>query len=171
MRKSLKKRRISTSKMKKGSLIKYPLENVKRSSFEVIRKELKEILHKQPGVYALYDKERLVYVGLAIGLYGRVHGWSKHKRIKWDNFSIFIVKNIKYLRDLETAVVRIAKPKGNKIEGRVPPLYEHYLKRILKEKVNRKRHYLKEKVIRKDKEIRSLRDEVSQMEEAIYSRP
>lgn len=166
----MKMKNLVTRKIKRGSLIRYPLENIRRECFETIRRELRGILHKKPGVYALYNKDKLVYVGLATGLYGRVAGWSKHKKLKWDNFSIFIIKNIKYLRDLETAVVRIAKPKGNKLEGRVPHLYEHFLKKVLKAKVDKKRRYLKEKVRAKDREIKSLRRDVVQIEKAIYSR-
>ncbi len=167
----MRKRHIITSKIKRGSLIKYPLENIKRESFETIRKELKEILHRQQGIYALYRGNRLVYVGLATGLYGRVHGHLRSKRLRWDNFSIFIIKKLKYLRDLETAIVRIARPEGNRLEGRVPHQYEHFLKRVLKDKVNKKRRYLREKAKRKDREIKSLRKEIGQIEEAIYSHP
>jgi len=165
----MKKRHIITSEIKRGSLIRYPLENVKRESFETIRKELKEVLHWQPGIYALYRDDRLIRVGLATELYGRVHGYLK-SRLKWNKFSIFIIKKIKYLKDLETAVLRITKPEGNKQAGRVPHKYEHYLKRILKDKVNKKRKYLKGKVRAKDKEIKSLQREINQIEEAIYSR-
>lgn len=164
----MKSRKISTSKFKRGSLIKYPLENIKRESFGIIKKELKETLRKNPGVYALYKRHRdkLVYVGLATQLYGRVHGWSKHKKLKWDKFSIFVIKNIKYLRDLETAVVRIARPKGNEIKGRVP--YQKYLERILRDKVKEKRKKYWINLRTKDKEIKSLKRDMALIEEAIH---
>ncbi|MEK6690381.1 MAG: hypothetical protein AABY78_03645 [Nitrospirota bacterium] len=162
----MKSRKISTSKFKRGSLIKYPLENIKRESFGIIKKELKETLRKNPGVYALYNRDKLVYVGLATQLYGRVHGWSKHKKLKWDKFSIFVIKNIKYLRDLETAVVRIARPKGNEIKGRVP--YQKYLERILRDKVKEKRKKYRINLRTKDKEIKSLKRDMALIEEAIH---
>lgn len=165
----MKRRHIITSKIKRGSLIRYPLENIKRESFETIRKELKEILHKKPGIYALYRGSRLVYVGLASSIYGRVKGYLKSKRLKWDNFSIFIIKRLRYLRDLETAVVRIAKPEANRIEGRVP--HHNFLKQILKDKVNKKRRSLRKKLKIKNTEIRSLEKEIKLMQEAIYSNP
>ena len=45
-------------------------------------------------------------------------------------------KNIKYLRDVETAVNRIAKPKYSLQKGRVGD--EHYLKRLLNKRVKEK---------------------------------
>ena len=146
-------------------MIKYPLENIQRASFDTIRKELKDILHKAPGIYALYNNDKLAYVGLATRLYGRMVGHLRRKKLKWNNFSIFVVKNIKYLRDIETAVVRIAKPKGNKIEGRVPQ--QNYLKKILKEKIREKRNKLRIKAKKKDREVRGLREEIALVERAI----
>jgi len=165
----MKRRHIITSKIKRGSLIRYPLENIKRESFETIRKELKEILHRKPGIYALYRGNRLVYVGLASSLYRRVKGYLKSKRLKWDNFSIFIIKRLRYLKDLETAVVRIAKPEANRIEGRVP--HHNFLKQVLKEKINKKRKSLSRKLKIKNTEIKSLQKEIGQMQEAIYRSP
>jgi len=156
---------MKTSKMKRGSLIKHLLENVKKESLQLISKELREVFRKKSGIYALYRGDRLVYVGLTTNLYWRVQGHTKSKRLIWDNFSIFIVKNLKYLRDLETGIVRIARPKGNRIEGRVPD--HHFLKRILKFKVKQKRSILKKRARFKDNEMKSLKKEIEQLEEAI----
>ena len=155
------------SRIKRGSLIKYPLENIRAECFEAIRKELKDILHKQPGIYAFYEGDKVVRVGLTGSLYGRIYGQWKSKKLKWDKFSIFVVRNIKYLRDLETAIVRIAKPKGNKQVGRVPSEYHYYLKRLLRDKVKAKRKILRRKIKTKDKEIKNIEKEIKQIVEAI----
>jgi len=54
-------------------------------------------------------------VGLGTNIYWRLKGHAKSKKLVWNTASLFIIgeKNLKYLRDLETAIVRIAKPKGS----------------------------------------------------------
>jgi|ERR1035437_9560519 hypothetical protein len=157
------KKHIITHKIKKGSLIKWPLENIKAESFDVINKELKQILGKHPGIYAFYYNKKLVKVGMASELHRRMNSQWKDKKLKWNNFSIFVIRNIKFLRDLETTIVRIAKPKGNKIEGRVPQ--ENYLKRILSKKIKDKQSAKARKVKYKNNEISALEKEIKLIKE------
>lgn len=50
---------------------------------------------------------------------------------KWNKFSIFVIRRIKYLKDLETLILRIVpKAKGIKIKGRMP--HQHALRRELR---------------------------------------
>ncbi len=37
---------------------------------------------------------------------------------KWDAFSLYLVQNVNYLRELESLLVHIAEPKGNRVRGR-----------------------------------------------------
>ena len=37
---------------------------------------------------------------------------------KWDSFSLYLIRNVNYLRELESLLVRIAEPKGNIAHGR-----------------------------------------------------
>ena len=83
-------------------------------------------------------------MGLSIGLYGRVKGYSKNEDLDWDSASFFVIRHIKYLRDLETAVNRIAKPRYSKQLGRVAD--EHYLARLLKRRVKQKQKELRDAV-------------------------
>src|SRR5713226_6348044 len=114
-------KKIITRKIKRGSLIQYALDDIKRESFEVIKRELASLLKHRAGVYALYQNGKLVRVGLGTNIYWRLKGHAKSKKLVWNTASLFIIEatNIKYLRDLETAIVRIAKPKYNDQQGRV----------------------------------------------------
>jgi len=105
---------------------------VPSDSFEILRGELKEIMHGAGGVYALYKDKRLYYVGLASNLDGRLyHHLERDKHAgKWNNFSVFFVRRTKYLRDLETLVLRIARPKANTMSGKIP--HHHELRRALR---------------------------------------
>ena len=131
-------------KKKKGNLIKHYLQEVKSTSFDAIGREIKKILKEQPGIYALYKEEKLWYVGLATNLKNRIpwHLKDRHAK-KWDNFSIFIVRNGKYLRDLERTVIQIAKPKGNKI---LKKKRDTYLTRELRQLVKEKRNQSRENI-------------------------
>ncbi len=152
------------SKIKRGSLILYALNGITRESFNVIKRELRDSLGNASGIYALYKKDKLVRVGLGTQIYWRVKSHSKNKEILWDNASLFIIrsKNLTYLRDLETAIVRIAKPEGNSQKGRVGN--EHYLARLLNEKVKAKKKKIQEKKRRKDTELKSLDFDIKQIE-------
>ena len=155
------------SKIKRGSLIHYSLDNIKRESFDTIKRELKDTLKNKAGVYALYKGDRLVRVGLGTNIYWRIKGHSKNERLDWDNASLFIIgeKNIKYLRDLETAIVRIAKPKYNRQKGRIRD--EHYLERFLRRSVKEKKRKLGDKRKKKDKELRELEKDIAKIEKVI----
>lgn len=153
-------------KSNKGKLIKGVLLDIPSDNFEAVGKELKEIIHEKPGIYALYKEDKLYYVGLASSLYGRVKWHLKDKHAgKWDHFSIFIVKSSKYLKDLETAIITIAEPKGNSIKGSIPN--QSFLKRLLRRRIKDKRKLLKEKMRNKNEEIKDIGDSIQQIEEAI----
>lgn len=161
---------MTTRKMKRGSLIHYALDGIKRESFEVIKTELATLLKHRAGVYALYENDKLVRVGLGRNIYWRLKGHAKSKKLVWNTASLFIIgeKNLKYLRDLETAIVRIAKPKYNKQKGRVR--HEHYLKRLLRQSVKLKRKRLHERRKRKDKELRELEYRIDKIEKVVTTK-
>jgi hypothetical protein len=126
------KKKYITRKIKRGSLIQYALDGINRESFEVIKTELAALLKRRAGVYALYQNDKLVRVGLGTNIYYRLKGHAKTKKLIWNTASLFIIDNdnLRFLRDLETAIVRIAKPKYNNQKGRVRD--EHFLERLEK---------------------------------------
>lgn len=111
--------KTAIGKIKKGSLIHFALDGITRESFDVIKIELANLLKRRAGVYALYQNDKLVRVGLGTNIYWRLKGHAESKKLVWNSASLFIIgeKNLKYLRDLETAIVRIAKPKYNDQKG------------------------------------------------------
>ena len=70
-------------------------------------------------MYALYRGSRLYYVGLAANLMGRLKGHLKdrHRRL-WDRFSVYLTLDDSNMKELESLLLRIAKPPGNKVTGR-----------------------------------------------------
>jgi excinuclease UvrABC nuclease subunit len=118
----------------KGALIKGMSKNLPSDILidPVFKKKLREILRGYAGIYALYKGERLYYVGLARNLHGRVRWHLKDKHAgKWDHFKIFRIQRVRYLKDIETLIHRIAEPRGNRAMGRVPK--DADLNRVLRE--------------------------------------
>lgn len=141
---------VKKKRSNKGLLIKGMIEKVPASSFGVLRKELKGILKGKSGIYALYKGDKVFYVGLAKELYWRTFHHLERDRManRWDSFSVFIIKRIKYLKDLETLVLRISKPKGNRVKGKLP---EHNL---LRENLRKRAKHLKDEVHSIEKALR-----------------
>jgi hypothetical protein len=70
------------------------------------------------GVYALYKGERLSYVGLASNLMWRLKAHLRDRHAgRWDRFSVYVTHGDRHLREIESILLRIAKPTGNKVKG------------------------------------------------------
>ncbi len=101
------------------NLVDAHLERIPADVFVKFQQAIKGLASKQHGVYALYKGEKLYYVGLAKNLKSRVQQHLKDQhRSKWDTFSLYLVKHVEHLRELETLVIHIAQPKGNTKSGR-----------------------------------------------------
>jgi len=121
-------------KSTKGALIKgmsqrLPSEILENPLFE---KRLREMMRRYAGIYALYRGNKLYYVGLTSNLHGRIrhHRKDRHAR-KWDQFIIFRIQKVAYLKDIETLVTRLVDAPGNRAKGKVPR--DADLNRILRE--------------------------------------
>ena len=79
---------------------------------------LEKFVAGKNGIYALYQHGRLYYVGLATDLKIRLkqHLKDQHAK-KWDHFSVYLTTNWKHLKDLETILLRVHKPEGNRMKG------------------------------------------------------
>jgi len=102
------------------------------------------------GIYALYRKDRLYYVGLTTNLLGRINWHLKDRHAgKWDSFVIFRIKRVDYLRDIETLITHLIKVPGNRVKGKVPR--DADINRILKVIVREHRSEMKpiEKALRR----------------------
>ncbi|MCX8174977.1 MAG: HTH domain-containing protein [Candidatus Micrarchaeota archaeon] len=104
-----------------------------------------EYFEGKSGVYALYnDKEELWYVGLANNLRTRLaqHQKDGHRQ-KWAYFRIFVVPRNK-LEAVETILIQIARPKGNKTKGNICGARNitSEIKSEIKERIRKYRNYL-----------------------------
>ena len=81
---------------------------------------VEDFVGKRPGIYALYRKGSLYYVGLATNLKARLKQHQKDRHSgKWDRFSVFITTHDEHLKDLESLLLRVTKkPPGNKLNGK-----------------------------------------------------
>jgi hypothetical protein len=113
----------STKGTGKGALIKgmtkrLPHEILENPLFQI---GLRRIMRGYAGIYALYNGQRLYYVGLTRNLFGRIrwHLKDRHAR-RWDSFVIFRIKRVNYLKDIETLLTRLVSTPGNRVRGKVP---------------------------------------------------
>jgi len=97
------------------------LENISRDALEKHQRIIKQYVRRRNGVYALYRKEKLYYVGLAKNLRSRLksHLHDRHGT-SWDRFSVYLTIGEQHLRELESLILRIVQPKGNKQKGKFP---------------------------------------------------
>lgn len=123
---------------RKGALIKGMTKKLPSEILDntVFRQGLRETMKGFSGIYALYKKDKLYYVGLTTNLFGRIKWHMKDRHSgKWDSFVIFRIKRIDYLRDIETLITHLVKLPGNKVKGKVPRDADinRILRRILQE--------------------------------------
>ena len=97
------------------------LENLSRLVLEKYQTIIRSYVRNREGVYALYRRGKLYYVGLASDLQWRLkHHLRDRHRESWDHFSIYITIGDKHLKELESLLLRVIQPKpsGNKQSGR-----------------------------------------------------
>jgi hypothetical protein len=95
------------------------LEGISRAALAEYQQFFRERAGQRNGVYALYRKKRLYYVGLARNLRGRLkqHLNDRHGE-SWDRFSLYLTIGEDHIRELESLVLRIVRPSGNKQMGK-----------------------------------------------------
>jgi hypothetical protein len=107
----------------KNKTVGFVREYLERVSWKILERHrliVRDMIRHHAGVYALYKGDRLYYVGLANNLMGRVkHHLKDRHQGKWDRFSVYLTIDDGHIRPLEALVLRIAKPSGNKIKGRM----------------------------------------------------
>jgi hypothetical protein len=116
-----KKSKRSSRKFPRGiRLVNAHLEGVSVRTFQTHRAELKASLFQQHGIYALYRRGKLYYVGLAKNLFSRLfqHTHDRHER-KWDRFSAYVTRREHQVKELESLALRIMVPQGNRVKGRL----------------------------------------------------
>jgi len=95
------------------------LENISRKALERYQKVIRRYVRDRHGVYALYRKNKLYYVGLASNLNSRLNGHLRDRHANvWDSFSVYLTVGGEHLHELETLLLRIIDRKGNKQRGK-----------------------------------------------------
>ena len=114
----------------RGILLKGALEHIPSRAFDSLDESIEKTMKGKSGIYALYQKDKLVYVGMATSVRGRIKKHTRDKHMKnWDNFSIYLVEDVETIYDIETIVTRIADPPENVVRGKIPRIGD--LKKIL----------------------------------------
>jgi hypothetical protein len=107
----------------KGALIKGMSRRLPSEILEdpLFRKRLRQIMRGYAGIYALYRGKKLYYTGLTRDLFGRIrwHTRDRHAR-RWDQFIIFRIHKVRYLKDIETLIHHLVSAPGNRATGKVP---------------------------------------------------
>ncbi len=95
------------------------LENVSAKVLADYVEIIRSMIKGHSGLYALYRGTHLHYVGLASNLMGRLkqHLRDRHEN-KWDRFSVYLTVHDDHMKELESLILRIASPQGNKVSGR-----------------------------------------------------
>ena len=129
------------TKRKKQPIVAEYLEKVSRNIFDKHKKAITDRTSGQQGLYTLYRNDNLYYVGLASNLKNRInhHLKDKHKS-NWTHFSLYIIRHADQIKELESLLLRIAYPAGNKQKGKLrrsanilPDLKKQTKKAALKE--------------------------------------
>lgn len=104
--------------MKREGLLKGHLENVSGKVLQQYPDIVRELIHRQHGIYALYKRGKLQYVGLASSLRNRLttHLRDRHKGT-WDRFSVYLTIKSEHTGELESLLLRIFNPSGNRVRG------------------------------------------------------
>lgn len=90
------------------------IEHIHKDLFGDYSSALAELVGRSQGVYALYHKGELYYVGKAVHLIRRVGQHLKDKHAgKWSHFSIFLTNNREHVSAIESVLISVAYPEGN----------------------------------------------------------
>lgn len=100
-------------------LVSQYLEHISRDALEKYQEIIKGYVRDRQGVYALYRRRRLYYVGLARNLRSRLNTHLKdHHAKSWDAFSVYLTIGETHLKELESLILKITQPSGNKQKGK-----------------------------------------------------
>jgi hypothetical protein len=104
---------------KRAPLVCQHLENISREALEKHQEIIRAYVRGRQGVYALYRRGKLYYVGLATNLRNRlkIHLKDRHGQ-SWDRFSVYLTIGDSHLKELESLILRTVRPSGNKQKGK-----------------------------------------------------
>lgn len=105
---------------KKTQLVCQHMERLSAGFLEKHHDLIRDHIKGRHGIYALYKRDRLHYVGLARNLSSRLkaHLRDRHRGL-WDTFSVYITIESHHIKELESLLLRIANPQGNSVSGKL----------------------------------------------------
>jgi len=90
---------------RQAPLVSQYIERISRDAVEKYQDLFQQYVSHRQGVYALYRRDKLYYVGLASNLKWRLYQHlNDHHRSSWDRFSVYFTIGDKHLKELETLV-------------------------------------------------------------------
>lgn len=108
-------------KRNKDGLVSEFFEKISWEIFEEYPQVINEMIKGKAGLYALYNKDKLYYVGLTVNLKGRLKAHLKDRHMgRWNRFSVYLVTESEHTKPLESLVLRIASLPGNRVTGSIP---------------------------------------------------
>lgn len=108
------KKQAKTVKRRRSLVVSH-LEGISRDALEKYHDIVSDYVKGHEGIYALFRKSRLYYVGLASNLRTRVKQHLKDKHSEsWDRFSVYLTRGESHLKEMESLLIRVSKPPGNK---------------------------------------------------------
>ncbi len=104
---------------KQSQLVSQHLENISAEALSEYQDIIRAYVRRRQGIYALYRKNKLYYVGLASNLRSRLkdHLRDRHREL-WDRFSVYLTIGDSHLKELESLILRTIKPPGNNQAGK-----------------------------------------------------
>jgi hypothetical protein len=110
---------VDNKRIKKTkSIVTGHMEKIGQKVFTEYSSAITELIRGHQGIYALYKKDKLYYVGLASNLKNRIkHHLSDRHKNYWTHFSLYIIRHEEHIKEIESLVLRISYPKGNSVKG------------------------------------------------------
>jgi hypothetical protein len=106
-------------RQRREALVYAHLERVSRDLLEDHFNIVQRFVGRGSGIYVLYRKDRLYYIGLASALSARLKAHIRdHHKSSWDRFSIYLTVKDQHVREIESLLLRIARPAGNRVTGK-----------------------------------------------------
>lgn len=104
---------------KRSPLVSQYLENVSRRALKDYQGVIRGFVRRRHGIYVLYRRGRVQYIGLAQNLRTRIRAHLRDRHAdSWDRFSVYLTIADSHMKELESLLLRIAKPSGNRAGGR-----------------------------------------------------
>lgn len=106
-------------KARRSTLVTEHLENISRAALERYQRIVRDYVRNRNGIYALYRRGKLYYVGLASNLRARLNSHLRDRHAgSWDRFAVYLTADDRHMKELESLILRIVRPPGNRVVGK-----------------------------------------------------